>query len=126
MRSRRNCRRKFAAHALLFCAVLALTFGRYLHESFHGAAAHAATAVCAGTFGSETHWHGAAAVPLGHLHGGDDALCPLCSGSLTSTAAEHREFSAGTAAKAKYDLPECRPASADPARRCRARAPPVC
>ena len=26
----------------------------------------------------------------------------------------------------KYDLPECRPASADPARRCRARAPPVC
>jgi len=127
MRSRGSRRSQFfAAQALLFAAVLALTFGRYLHETFHGAAEHAATAVCAGTFGSETHWHGAAALPLVHLHGGDDALCPLCSGSLTATAAENRAFSAGPVERVQYDPTECRPASADPARHCRARAPPVC
>ena len=108
---------------MLFFAVLALTFGQFLHEAFHEAADHAATAFCTGTAGTETHWH--AAAPRRPLHGGGDALCPLCSGSLNSTAAEAREFSAGAAGKTQYAPPPCRFAPADAARHCRARAPPL-
>ena len=119
-------RRKFAARAMLIFAVLALTFGRYFHEAFHGAAEHIATAFCAGTVGCETHWHSAVAVSPGHLPDVDDALCPLCSGSLNSTPAEERDFSVGVAEKAEYLPLAYRSAPADFARPCRARAPPVC
>ena len=126
MRRGHGGRQNFTASAMLFCAVLALTFGQFFHAAFHEAADHGATALCAGTVGSETHWH-SAAPPHGPLrHGGGDDFCPLCSGSLNSTAAEAEEFSAGAATKAKYAPLPCRFAPADAARHCRARAPPVC